>query len=231
LARYRGRTLEAYRYDLRVFFQWANDAGLEVLDATRAQIELYRSALDARGLAASTIDRRLSTVCGFYRFAHIDGFIAANPAQYVRRPRVHPSEGRGLDRGELAQFLFAAERVDHAHAALAALLGLNGLRVSEACETNIEDLGLERGHRTLRIIGKGKACCAFIAAALGAGVPPRRPDRSPAHKPAPPRPLTGGAASTHHRLRRTVCLRRQRRLAIGAPDVMVAPGPYARLYG
>ena len=37
----------------------------------------------------------------------------------------------------------------------AVLLGLNGLRVSEACATNIEDLGFERGHRTLRIVGKG----------------------------------------------------------------------------
>jgi integrase len=27
--------------------------------------------------------------------------------------------------------------------------------VSEACSTNIEDLGFERGHRTLRIVGKG----------------------------------------------------------------------------
>jgi integrase len=27
--------------------------------------------------------------------------------------------------------------------------------VSEACGTNIEDLGIERGHRTLRIVGKG----------------------------------------------------------------------------
>jgi hypothetical protein len=32
--------------------------------------------MEDRGLAASTIDRRLSTVCGFYRFAHIDGRIA-----------------------------------------------------------------------------------------------------------------------------------------------------------
>lgn len=31
---------------------------------------------------------------------------------------------------------------------------MNGLRVSEACETNIEDVGFERGHRTLKIIGK-----------------------------------------------------------------------------
>jgi len=35
------------------------------------------------------------------------------------------------------------------------LLGLNGLRVSEACGVNVEDLGFERGHRTLRIAGKG----------------------------------------------------------------------------
>jgi integrase len=32
---------------------------------------------------------------------------------------------------------------------------LNGLRVSEACGANIEDLGFGRGHRTLQIIGKG----------------------------------------------------------------------------
>ena len=80
LARYNGRTLEAYRYDLRCFFQWAADAGLVVLETTRSRIEVYRSWLEERGLAASTIDRRLSTVCGFYRFAHIDGRIPSDLA-------------------------------------------------------------------------------------------------------------------------------------------------------
>jgi site-specific recombinase XerD len=145
LARYSGRTREAYRHDLRTFFQWASDAGLEVLTVTRPHIELFRVHLEERGLAASTIDRRLSTVCGFYRFAHIDGRITSNPAQYVRRPTVHPSESPGMDRSALGTFLFTAERIDHPHAALAVLLGLNGLRVSEACSTNIEDLGFERG--------------------------------------------------------------------------------------
>ncbi|MEZ5378276.1 MAG: tyrosine-type recombinase/integrase [Acidimicrobiales bacterium] len=155
LARYNGRTLDAYRFDLRNYFQWASDNDLEVLAATRPHIELFRTALERRGLAASTIDRRLSTVCGFYRFAHIDGRIATNPAQYVRRPKVHPSDSRGMDRSELGVFLFTAERHSPEHAALAVLLGLNGLRVSEACASNIEDLGSERGHRTLRIVGKG----------------------------------------------------------------------------
>ncbi len=38
LSRYQGRTLDAYPYDLRGFFQWAADQGLEVLKATRPQI-------------------------------------------------------------------------------------------------------------------------------------------------------------------------------------------------
>jgi site-specific recombinase XerD len=155
LSRYRGRTLESYRHDLRTFFQWAADVGIEVLDAKRAHIELYRASLEDRQLAAATSDRRLTTVCGLFRFAHIDGHIAANPAQYVRRPTVHPNDSAGMDRAALGTFLFNAERCDHANAALAVLLGLNGSRVTEPCATNIEDLAFERGHRTLRIIGKG----------------------------------------------------------------------------
>ena len=79
LARYQGRALDAYRHDLRAFFQWAADARLEVLAATRPQIELYVRAMEERGLAPTTIDRRLSTVCGYYRFATSTG--ASPPTQ------------------------------------------------------------------------------------------------------------------------------------------------------
>jgi hypothetical protein len=96
LARCSNRTFEAYRHDLRTHFQWAAEAGLQVFAATRGHIELYRATLEERGLAPSTIDRRLSTVCGFYRFAHIDGRIGSNPAQYVRRPRIFANEVRGM---------------------------------------------------------------------------------------------------------------------------------------
>lgn len=51
LARYSGRTLDAYRYDLRCFFQWASDADLAVLEAKRPNIELYRTSIEQRNLA------------------------------------------------------------------------------------------------------------------------------------------------------------------------------------
>jgi integrase/recombinase XerD len=97
LARYNGRTLDAYRADLRGFFGWADIVGLEVLSATRGHIELYRQHMEQRALAAPTIDRRLSTVRGFYRFAHIDGRIASNPGP-VRSPPQGPPERRTRSR-------------------------------------------------------------------------------------------------------------------------------------
>jgi site-specific recombinase XerD len=49
LARYSGRTLDAYRQDLRGFVQWTADVGLAVLEATRPHIELYRSSRSRSG--------------------------------------------------------------------------------------------------------------------------------------------------------------------------------------
>ena len=156
LARYSGRTLEAYRHDLLGYFQWASDNDLAVLTATRPHLELFRAWMEGRGLAASTIDRRLSTVCGFYRFAHIDGRIGSNPGAVRsstsgapdRRARVGPVGARCIP--------------FHSGAVRPRPRGVGGTawsqrtaRSSEACATNIEDLGFERGHRTRRIIGKG----------------------------------------------------------------------------
>jgi hypothetical protein len=76
LARYGGRTLESYRADLRQFLQWCAHVEVAPLAATRTHIELYRAWMDERGLAPSTVDRRLSTVSGYDRFAHI---MAASP--------------------------------------------------------------------------------------------------------------------------------------------------------
>ena len=112
--------------------------------------------MEERGLARATIGRRLSTIVGFYRFAVIDGYLEHSPAEYVRRPRIDTESATlGLDRMELSAFVAqgsAGSPVDHA---LACLLGLLGLRVAEACSIDIEDLSLERGHRTVRILGKG----------------------------------------------------------------------------
>ena len=79
-----------------------------------------------------------------------------SPAAHVRRPRLdYESHATGLDRNELGALLVAAGLGQPAEHALVSLLALNGLRVSEATGANVENLGIERGHRTLVITRKG----------------------------------------------------------------------------
>ena len=67
----------------------------------------------------------------------------------------YESHAVALDRNELGALLVAAGLGTPAEHALMSLLALNGLRISEAIGTDIEHLGLERGHRTLTITRKG----------------------------------------------------------------------------
>jgi integrase/recombinase XerD len=95
-------------------------------------------------------------VSGLFRFAHIDGLIDSNPAEYVRRPRVPEESNRnGLDRMEMGAFIHRAQAAGPMDHALACLLGLLGLRVGEATGLNIEDLHEIDGHHTIHLIGKG----------------------------------------------------------------------------
>lgn len=48
LARYSGRTLDAYRYDLRTFFQWAARVGLSILEANEQRGEVFASHYEIR---------------------------------------------------------------------------------------------------------------------------------------------------------------------------------------
>ncbi|HYA67909.1 MAG TPA: hypothetical protein VED63_04160, partial [Acidimicrobiales bacterium] len=62
--------------------------GLQAFDVRRAHLELWARSMEERGLAPSTIGRRLSTVAGFYAIAVVDGLIEHSPAEHVRRPKI-----------------------------------------------------------------------------------------------------------------------------------------------
>ncbi len=100
--------------------------------------------------------RRLSTISMFYRFCEQEQLIEHSPAVHVRRPKLsYESNAVGLDRNELGALLVQAGLAGGRDHALLCLLALNGLRISEALGANIEDIGLQRGHRTLTVRRKG----------------------------------------------------------------------------
>ena len=156
LAGYSGLTREAYQLDLRQYVQWCAEHQLSLFGARRADIEGFGRHLEALGRARATVARRLGTIACFYRYAEQEDLIRISPAVHVRRPRLdYESHAMGLDRNEVGAMLVAAGLSGARDHALVSLLAPNGLRVSEAVGADIERLGLERGHRTLRILRKG----------------------------------------------------------------------------
>jgi integrase/recombinase XerD len=159
LARYSGRTHALYAFQLRRWFTWCEANALDpLIGIQRAHIELYIRQLGESGLMDSSVVTMMHGVRGFFRYAHIDGTIAADPAVYARLPKVHRDESRtqGLDRLELIRFLQIAQTITVHHGALAFLLGINALRASEAAAVRIEDYTETlRGHRVLHLVGKG----------------------------------------------------------------------------
>ena len=159
LARYSGRTHHLYAFQLREWFAWCERNGLDPLvGVQRAHVELYIRSLGERGLMDSSVVSMLCSVRGYFKFAHIDGTIPADPAVYARLPKVQRDESRtqGLDRLELIRFLQVAQTITVHHGALAYLLGINALRASEAAAVRIEDYAdTLRGHRVIRLVGKG----------------------------------------------------------------------------
>jgi site-specific recombinase XerD len=152
LAGYRGLTREAYALDLRQFTTWCRARSLHLFAVRRADIESFARDLEARGRARATVTRRLCTISGFYKYAVEEELLEHSPAAHVRRPRLeYESHAVALDRNELGALLVAAGLGPPPEHALISLLALNGLRVSEATGADIEQLGLERGHRTLTI--------------------------------------------------------------------------------
>jgi integrase/recombinase XerD len=156
LAGYSGRTREAYALDVRMFGQWCTQRDLQLFSVGRAHIELYARWLEEQGRARATIARRLSTIVGFYRYAEEEQLIAQSPAVHGRRPKLdYESRAVGLDRNEIGALLVAAGLGPASDHALIWLLALNGLRISEALGANVEDLAVERGHRTMRVVRTG----------------------------------------------------------------------------
>jgi site-specific recombinase XerD len=98
-------------------------------------------------------------VRGLFRFAHIDGLIAADPAVYARLPKVQRDESRtqGLDRLELIGV--PAGRPDRERASRRAGVPAEDQRGRgrrEAAAVRIEHCaGTLRGHRVLHLVGKG----------------------------------------------------------------------------
>lgn len=159
LARYTGATRALYEIDLRIFYTWCAQVRIRPLQAQRPHLELFARHLEEeRHNQPSTVVHRLGVLKTFYTVACADGTVAKDPTVLLRMPKVHtdPSTIGWLDRAQMGNLLRTARQAGPHHECLVVLMGMLGLRVSEACHVRIQDFTDDPlGYRTLRVIGKG----------------------------------------------------------------------------
>ena len=152
-------TRDAYRRDLRIYFECCSAVGIHPLAAQRAHVQAFViHLLEQRRNGAASVVRRLGTVSGFYDLAVVDGVLAHSPAHHLKLPKIHedPLRRTWLNRFELGMLMRSAREAGPTDWALVSLLGTIGMRVSAVCAVQVEDISTtDVGYKVIHTIGKG----------------------------------------------------------------------------
>jgi integrase/recombinase XerD len=147
------KTVDAYRRDLADVSDFLHGSPG---NATADELAGYVASLRARGLAATTIARRIAALRSFYRHQMLIGARTDNPAADLDLPRRAKTLPRTLSPGEVERLIEAATgttpRALRDRALVEILYGA-GLRVSEAI--GLDKAAVDLDGRLVRAFGKG----------------------------------------------------------------------------
>lgn len=153
-------TVTSYGQDLQDFFAW-----LAKLDSESSQLPpcvdedtilLYISWLQAKGMSARTIARRIAALRSFFLYATEYGMQGKNPTEFLESPKLPFHLPEFLSKDEMNLILEAPDantKGGFRDRCILELLYAAGLRVSELCEMELDALDLQSG--IVRVFGKG----------------------------------------------------------------------------
>jgi integrase/recombinase XerC len=158
---YSEATSRAYESDLAAFTSFAAERGVD--DVAEVDLELLRDWLwhsSQAGLGHATIARRSASVRGWSAWLARNGEIPVDTAARLRSPKTGRSLPHIVQRPQmdalldgLAEKAAPGDPVALRDSALIELLYASGLRVSELCGLDVDDVDLDR--LTVRVLGKG----------------------------------------------------------------------------
>jgi integrase/recombinase XerD len=152
----------AYQQDLREFRQFAGIERLEeIRTVTRAHVIAWRNALEQRGCAPTTIQRKLAALSSLFAYLSEQNAVLHNPVDGVKRPKSNRREGTtpALSGEQARALLNAPEGVSlkaKRDRAILAALAYHGIRREELCKLKVRDLQRRDGVVQFRIEGKGE---------------------------------------------------------------------------
>lgn len=148
------------------WFRWCASQNLDPLTVRASHTKAWLAALTEAGAAVSTCDKMLGAVRALYDHLVAEDLVDTNPAAVNRKrlglaPGTSVSSTITLTHAEVAALYHFAGRLprqrelDKLRARAVVALFTTGLRVSELCDLDRVDLHHNRGHRAVRVHGKG----------------------------------------------------------------------------
>lgn len=149
-------SIEAYERDLDKLRVWVEKNKLDLLKLTRQDLREWMIDLGRAKLAATSKQRLISSLRGFYKFLMLDGHLTKNPAENLDAPQKGFYLPKFLNQAEIEVLLAAPDvstEIGLRDRAILELMYACGLRVSEAVNLQMRDVDLDSG--ILTCTGKG----------------------------------------------------------------------------
>lgn len=151
-------TVNNYRSDLIQFFNFLNeDAGeLPVSEIQAWHIRGFLAGLMEKGIGASSVNRKLSSIKSFFKFLHKTGVVSVNPASVVQGPKKPKKLAVFIDEDHLKtlyeHYTFKDGYEGMLDKLIIDLLYQTGIRRAELLSLKEKDVDLYELH--LKVLGK-----------------------------------------------------------------------------
>ena len=153
---YSPHTVKGYERDLKKLSDYLSAQDIENWKIVKEHdLRAFINSERRRGLSPRSIQRLLSSCRTFFENLLIEDHIQLSPAQNVSSPKSAQLLPKAMD-ADLVQRLLDFKpkgMIEIRDKALAELLYSSGLRLSEVCQLEVQDLDLKE--RTCRVLGKG----------------------------------------------------------------------------
>lgn len=157
------QTRRAYKIDLNDFMAFVGLEQIEDLRSiTRAHVLAWRTELEQRVLAKSTIRRKLAALSSLFNYLSDANAVQNNPVDGVKRPKVDTYEGKTptISDVQARELLSSPEKESKSikllrDKALLSTLLFHALRREELCLLKVGDIEERRGVKHLKVSGKG----------------------------------------------------------------------------
>jgi site-specific recombinase XerD len=154
-------TRRAYTHDAEEFIAWCDRGGCPDASALEARtVRRYLAYLQTRGFARTSISRKAASIRAYVRYLRRRGILKSDAATTLRAPRGPrrlPRMPKAGATNELIDRVIEQTAADDPRVlrdlAILELLYGAGLRVSEVCGLDVDDVALRKG--TVTVLGKG----------------------------------------------------------------------------